>query len=130
MLIDPMKGARTKKVLIADDYRDMRELLGRQIESLGYIPILAENGQDVVEKAIREKPGLILLDMIMPIMDGWEAVRNLRANPETKDIPILAATALFHQSDLNTCMEQGCNDYINKPFTIAELKKKVAELIR
>jgi two-component system, cell cycle response regulator DivK len=118
-----------KKVLIADDYPEMRELLGRQIEYLGYIPILAENGQDVVEKAIREKPGLILLDMIMPIMDGWEAVRNLRANPETKDIPILAATALFHQSDLNTCMDQGCNGYINKPFTIAELKKKVAELI-
>jgi two-component system, cell cycle response regulator DivK len=118
-----------KKVLIADDYPDMRDLLGRQIESLGYIPILAENGQDVVEKAIREKPGLILLDMIMPIMDGWEAVRNLRANPETKDIPILAATALFHQSDLNTCMEQGCDGYINKPFTIAELKKKVTQLI-
>lgn len=119
-----------KKILIADDYPDMRDLLGRQIEYLGFVPILAENGKDVLEKAIREKPQLILLDMIMPIMDGWEAVRSLRANPETKDIPILAATALFHQSDLNTCIEQGCDGYINKPFTIVELKNKVEELIR
>ena len=71
-----------------------------------------------------------MLDTIMPIMDGWQAVRSLRANPETKDIPILAATALFHLSDLTTWIEQGCNGYINKPFTIVELKKKVAELIR
>jgi CheY-like chemotaxis protein len=55
------------------------------------------------------------MDMMMPIMDGWEAVRSLRANLETKDIPILAATALFHNSDLKTCIEQGCNGYINKP---------------
>ena len=118
-----------KKVLIAEDYPDMRELLRRQIECLGFLPILAENGKDVLEKAMREKPRLILLDMIMPIMDGWEAVRSLRANPETKHIPVLAATALFHQSALNTCIEQGCNGYINKPFTILELKKKIAELI-
>jgi CheY-like chemotaxis protein len=71
-----------------------------------------------------------MLDMIMAIMDGWQAVRSLRVNTETKDIPILAATALFHQSDLNTCIEQGCNGYINKPFTIVDLKKKVTNLIR
>ena len=108
----------------------MRELLGRQIECLGFLPIFAENGKDVLEKAIREKPRLIMLDMMMPIMDGWQAVRSLRANTETKDIPILAATALFHPSDLNTCIEQGCNRYINKPFTNVDLKKKVTELIR
>ncbi len=60
----------------------------------------------------------------MPLMDGCEAVRSLRANPESKDIPIPAATALFHESDLNTCIEQGCNGYINKPFTIVELKRR------
>ena len=125
-----MKRTPMRKVLIADDYPDMRELLGRQVEALGFLPILAENGKDVLEKAIREKPRLIMLDMIMPIMDGWQAVRSLRANPETKDIPILAATALFHQSDLDNCIEQGCNGYINKPFTFMELKKKVTELIR
>ena len=55
-----------------------------------------------------------MLDMIMPIMDDWQVVRSLRANPETKDIPILAARALFHQSDLNTCIEQGCSGYIKQ----------------
>ena len=68
--------------------------------------------------------------MLMPVMDGWEAVRSLRADSETKDIPILAVTALFHQSDLNTWIEQGCDGYINKPFTIVELKKKIAAFIR
>jgi two-component system, cell cycle response regulator DivK len=118
-----------KKILIADDYRDMRELLGRQIECLGFLPILAENGKEVLEKAIVEKPKLILMDMMMPVMDGWEAVRSLRANHETRDIPILAATALFHVSDLKTCIEQGCDGYINKPFTFVELKTKVDEFI-
>jgi two-component system, cell cycle response regulator DivK len=89
-----------KKVLIADDYPDMRELLGKQLERLGFLPILAENGKEVLEKAIAEQPRLILMDMMMPVMNGWEAVRSLRANPETKNIPILAATALFHDSDL------------------------------
>jgi two-component system cell cycle response regulator DivK len=119
-----------KKVLIADDYQDMRELLGRQIEYFGFLPILAENGKEVLEKAILEKPKLILMDMMMPVMNGWEAVRSLRANPETKDIPILAATALFHNSDLKICIEQGCNGYINKPFTIVELKNKIDEFVR
>ncbi len=118
-----------KKILLADDYPDMRELLRRQIERLGFIPILAENGKDVLEKAVVEKPRLILMDMMMPVMDGWEAVRSLRANPETKNIPILAATALFHDSDLKSCIDEGCNGYINKPFTIVELKDKVDEFI-
>lgn len=118
-----------KKILIADDYPDMRELLGRQIERLGFIPIMAQNGAEVLEKAVVEQPRLILMDMMMPVMDGWEAVRNLRANPETKDIPILAATALFHDADLKSCIDQGCNGYINKPFTMAELKNKVGEFI-
>jgi two-component system, cell cycle response regulator DivK len=118
-----------KKVLIADDYPDMRELLGKQLERLGFLPILAENGKEVLEKAIVEQPRLILMDMMMPVMDGWEVVRSLRANPETKNIPILAATALFHDSDLQSCIDGGCNGYINKPFTLLELKNKVGELI-
>jgi two-component system, cell cycle response regulator DivK len=62
-------------------------------------------------------------------MDGWEAARVLRANPETKDIPILAATALFRDSDLKSCLEAGCNGYIVKPFTFQELQGKVREFI-
>ncbi|HBA39101.1 MAG TPA: hypothetical protein DCZ05_04995 [Deltaproteobacteria bacterium] len=69
------------------------------------------------------------MDIMMPGMDGWEATRTLRSNPETQDIPILAATALFRESDLKSCIEAGCNDYIVKPFTFQELQGKVKEFI-
>jgi two-component system cell cycle response regulator DivK len=118
-----------RKVLIVEDHPDMRELLSWQIELMGFMPILAKHGKEGLEKAISEKPELILMDIMMPGMDGWEAVRALRARPETKDIPILAATALFRDSDLRTCMEAGCNSYIVKPFTFLELQSKIRELL-
>ena len=118
-----------RKVLIVEDHADMRELLSWQIELMGFVPILAKHGKEGLEKAIAEKPELILMDIMMPGMDGWEAVRAMRAAPETKDIPILAATALFRDSDLRTCMEVGCNSYIVKPFTFLELQSKIRELI-
>jgi CheY-like chemotaxis protein len=69
------------------------------------------------------------MDMMMPVMDGWEAAKALRANPDTKNIPILATTALFRPDELKTCLEAGCNGYIVKPFTMMELKRKIGELI-
>jgi two-component system cell cycle response regulator DivK len=118
-----------KKILIVEDHADMRELLTWQIELMGFLPIPAKHGKEGVEKAIAEQPNLILLDIMMPGMDGWEAARTLRANPETKDIPILAATALFRDSDLKSCLDAGCNGYIVKPFTFQELQGKVREFI-
>ena len=118
-----------KKILIVEDHADMRELLTWQIELMGFLPIPAKHGKEGVEKAIAEQPNLILLDIMMPGMDGWEAARTLRANPETKDIPILAATALFRDSDLKSCLDAGCNGYIGKPFTVQELQGKVREFI-
>jgi two-component system cell cycle response regulator DivK len=118
-----------KKILIVEDHADMRELLTWQIELMGYLPIPAKHGKEGVEKAVAEQPHLILLDIMMPGMDGWEAARTLRANPETKDIPILAATALFRDSDLRSCLDAGCNGYIVKPFTFQELQGKVQEFI-
>ena len=118
-----------KKILIVEDHADMRELLTWQIELMGFMPIPAKHGKEGVEKAVAEQPDLILLDIMMPGMDGWEAARTLRANPETKDIPILAATALFRDSDLKSCLDAGCNGYIVKPFTFQELQEKVREFI-
>ena len=118
-----------KKILIVEDHADMRELLTWQIELMGFLPIPAKHGKEGVEKAVAEQPDLILLDIMMPGMDGWEAARTLRANPETKDIPILAATALFRDSDLKSCLDAGCNGYIVKPFTFQELQGKVREYI-
>ena len=107
----------------------MRELLIWQIELMGFTAVAAKHGKEAVEKAVTEKPHLILMDIMMPSMDGWEAARALRAHAETKEIPILAATALFRDSDLKSCLEAGCNGYIVKPFTFQELQAKVRELL-
>jgi CheY-like chemotaxis protein len=96
---------------------------------LGYLVISAENGYVAIEKAIVEQPDLILMDIMMPEMDGWQASRAVRSNPDTKDIPILAATAMCRRADLNACLEAGCNGYIVKPFTMMELKEKIGQLI-
>jgi two-component system cell cycle response regulator DivK len=117
------------KVLIVEDNSDMRDLLSLVIERLYYVPVLAGNGKECSEKAIAEKPQLILMDMMMPVMDGWEATRALRANPETKNIPILATTALFRPHELKTCLEAGCNGYIVKPFSFVDLGTKIRELL-
>ena len=118
-----------KKILIVEDHADMRELLVWQVELMGFTPVACKNGKDGVELAIAEKPSLILMDIMMPSMNGWEAARTLRGNPETKDIPILAATALFRDADLKACLEAGCTGYIVKPFTFQELQGRVRELL-
>ena len=117
------------KILIIEDHADMRELLAWQIELMGFMPISAKQGREGVEKALNEKPQLIIMDIMMPGMDGWEAAKQIRAHPDIKDTPILAATALFRDSDLKNCMDAGCNGYIVKPFTFQELQSKVRELI-
>ena len=99
------------------------------MEILGFAVIAAKNGKEGVEKAIEEKPDLILMDILMPEMDGREATRIIRSNAETHDIPILAATALFLVSDLGSCVEAGCNDYLVKPFTLKQLQRKILEYI-
>ncbi len=80
------------KVLLVEDHPDVRHVLRLQLEWMGFAVIIAKNGKEGVETAIAEKPDLILMNSIMPEMDGWEATRILRATPETKDIPILAIT--------------------------------------
>jgi two-component system cell cycle response regulator DivK len=119
-----------KRVLIVEDHPDMRELLVWQIQLMGYMPIEASHAKEGLEKAATETPALILLDIMMPSMDGREAARLLRANPQTKDIPILATTALFREADLQSCLEAGCSGYLVKPFTFQELQNKLRELIQ
>lgn len=118
-----------KKVLVVEDHPDMLELLVWQMERLGFLVIPAKHGKEGVEKALEEKPHLVLMDIMMPGMDGREATRILRSNPETQDIPILAATALFRESELRSCIDAGCNDYLVKPFTFQQLQGKVQEFI-
>ena len=117
------------KVLIVEDNESLRDLLARLLEHLDYLPVLASHDKEGIEKAIAEKSNLILMDMLMPVMDGWQAARALRANPETRNIPILATTALFASYEVKTFLEAGCDGYLVKPFTVLELRRKIAELL-
>jgi two-component system, cell cycle response regulator DivK len=96
---------------------------------MGFTTIIAKNGKEGVDTAVAEKPDLILMNSIMPEMNGWEATKILRSNPQTKDIPILAATAMFRPDDLRAWLDVGCDDYIVKPFTMDELSRKIRALI-
>jgi len=118
-----------KKILIIEDHADMRELLTWQVELMGFAALTAKQGSEGLQKARSENPDMIILDIMMPGMDGWQTARELKANAATKDIPILAATAMFRDVDLKTCLDSGCNDYIVKPFTFQELQAKVKEFI-
>ena len=118
-----------KKVLVVEDHPDMREVLIWQMERMGFSVIPASHGKDGVEKALKERPHLVIMDIMMPGMDGRETARALRSDPDTRDIPILAVTALYRESDLKSCIEAGCNDYIVKPFTFQQLQEKVQEFI-
>ena len=117
------------KVLVIEDSPDMRALLCLILKSLGYLPIVASHGKEGVEKAISEKPKLILMDIRMPIMDGLEAARALRAHPETKEIPILVTTALLRHPDRAACLDAGCSDYMVRPFNVLDLQNKIRELL-
>ncbi len=118
-----------KKVLLVEDNEDLQFLLTVQIKSMGFSVISANNGMEGVKKAIKEKPDLILMDILMSGMDGREATREIRSNPMTEDIPIIAVSVLFRHSDRKSCFEAGCNDYIVKPFSFKVLQEKIRALI-
>jgi len=118
-----------KKALIVEDNQDLQFILTGQIKSMGFSAITANNGMEAVEKAIKEKPDLILMDIMLPGMDGREATRRIRSNPEAKEIPILAATAITDKSQLRECIEAGCNDVIIKPFTAKDLQEKIQAVL-
>jgi two-component system, cell cycle response regulator DivK len=123
------KRERIMKILIVKENSDMHDLLALRVQISGYLPVLASDGKAGVEKANQDKPDLILMDMMMPVMDGWEAARALRASRETKDIPILATTALVRSEDLKSCLDAGCNGYIVKPFNGVDLQRKIRDLL-
>ncbi len=118
-----------KKALVVEDHPDMLKVLTSEMEMMGFSVIGAKDGKEGVEKAIKEKPNLIFMDIMMPFMDGRDATRLILSNPYTQDIPILVATALANNSVLESCIEAGSNDYILKPFTFKELQKKVQDFV-
>ena len=105
-----------KKILIVDDNKDNQEILARRLEHLGSFEILvASNGQEALEVASRSKPDLILMDLRMPVMNGYEATRALRQMDWGKDLPIIAVTAHAAEEHREKALAAGCSDFIPKP---------------
>ena len=118
-----------KRVLLVEDHPGTIEVMQQELEVLGYEVTVAENGAEGVQMATAEPPDLIVMDIIMPKMDGLQAVSQIRKNPRTQDIPILAATALAKPGDREKCLEGGCDGYIAKPFTHKQLGAAINRLL-
>lgn len=111
-------------ILIAEDHPDSREALGALLEAFGFRVLLAVDGAEAVELARRDRPDLILMDVMMPTLDGLEATRRLRGFPETREIPIITLTALDQARDV--ALEAGANDFLAKPINSGVLFSKVS----
>lgn len=117
------------EVLYIEDDEMNRDMLSRRLERKGYQVSLAVNGKEGVEAAKRELPDLILMDLSLPVMDGWEATRCLKEAPETQKIPIIALSAHAMVGDRERAMESGCDDYDSKPIDLPRLLSKMDALL-
>jgi len=113
------------KILIAEDERDIRELVAFSLQFGGFEVVQAANGAEAVERAPVEKPDLILMDVRMPKMTGYEACRALKAMPDMRHIPVVFLSAKGQESEIQTGLEAGAEEYILKPFAPDELVKQV-----
>ena len=117
------------RILLVEDNEMNRDMLSRRLERKGYAVAIAVDGQQGVDMALADAPALILMDMSLPVIDGWEATRRLRADERTKGIPIIALTAHAMQGDEQKARDAGCDDYDTKPVEITRLLGKIAALL-
>jgi two-component system cell cycle response regulator DivK len=117
------------RILLVEDNEMNRDMLSRRLARKEYEVLVAVDGKEGVVMAGSEAPDLILMDMSLPVMDGWEATRQLKASPETKDIPIIALTAHAMSGDREKAMEAGCDDYDTKPIELSRLLAKMEALL-
>ena len=118
------------KLLLVEDNEMNRDMLSRRLEKRGYTLVLAVDGGQGVALAKSELPDLILMDMSLPVMDGWEATQLVKADPATKGIPVIALTAHAMESDRQKALDAGCDDFDTKPVELARLLIKIEELLK
>jgi CheY-like chemotaxis protein len=117
------------KILLVEDNEMNRDMLSRRLIRKGYEVIMATDGQQAVEAAGAEGPDLILMDMSLPIIDGWEATRQIKAAPATSAIPVIALTAHAMSDDREKALKAGCDDYDTKPVDLPRLLDKIVALL-
>jgi two-component system cell cycle response regulator DivK len=121
-------GAMTK-ILLVEDNEMNRDMLGRRLQRRGFDLLVAVDGAQGLAMAQADAPDLILMDMSLPVMDGWEATRRLKAAPETRSIPVIALTAHAVSGDREKAIEAGCDDYDTKPVDLDRLLSKIGALL-
>ena len=117
------------KILLVEDDEMNRDMLSRRLERRGYQVVIALDGEQAVAMARSEAPDLILMDMSLPVLDGWEATRRIRAASETRAVPIIALTAHAMQGDREKAIEAGCDDYDTKPVEFQRLLEKIQTIL-
>lgn len=116
-------SSTTARILVAEDHPDSRDAMCTLLEAYGYAVLVAENGREAVDTAVAGYPDLILMDLMMPGLDGLEATRMLRERTDTRDTPIIAVTAMDGGRSL--ALEAGASDFLNKPIDVRDLLEKV-----
>jgi two-component system cell cycle response regulator DivK len=124
-----METDRVAKILLVEDNEMNRDMLSRRLKRNGYDVVIAIDGQQGVDMAASEAPDLILMDMSLPVIDGWEATRRVKANEATRGIPVIALTAHAMAGDREKAIEAGCEDYDTKPVEITRLLEKITTLL-
>ncbi len=119
-----------KRILLVEDHPATIDVMRQELEFLGYEVTMAKNGIEAVEMATSELPDLIVMDIRLPKMDGLQVTSQIRKNPKTQAIPILAATVKALPGDREECLASGCDDYIAKPFTHKELGAAIEKLLK
>jgi len=117
------------KILLVEDNEMNRDMLSRRLVRGGYDVIIAEDGERGVAMATSDRPDLILMDMSLPVIDGWEATRRIKATPELRKIPIIALTAHAMATDRDKALGAGCDDYDTKPIELQRLLGKIETLL-
>jgi CheY-like chemotaxis protein len=117
------------KILLVEDNEMNRDMLSRRLERKGFQVILAVDGAAGVEMVATHEPDLVLMDMSLPVLDGWEATRRLKADPATRHVPVIALTAHAMSSDRGKALQAGCNDYDTKPIELPRLLGKIEALL-
>jgi len=117
------------KLLLVEDNEMNRDMLSRRLARKGFDVVCAVDGQQGLDLAREEKPDLILMDMSLPVLDGWEATRRLKADPDLKALPVIALTAHAMASDERKAREAGCDDYDTKPIELPRLLGKIEALL-
>ena len=117
------------KILYVEDNEDNVFMLTRRLSKRGYDVVVAGDGEQGLARATEEQPALILMDLSLPVLDGWEATRQLKANPATQNIPVIALSAHAMPGDAEKALAAGCDDYDTKPVEMKRLLSKIAALL-